>query len=156
MILIHCVKSVHIRRFSGPYFSAFGLNTDHRNSEYGHFSVSGPQAENIYHPIFKAILKYKNHPSIIAIKNTRSRSSFHFCEISDNDIYKKIKRLIARKAAQSTDIPVKTLRENVDIFSAYICNIFKVNIRREKFPSILKNADITAVFKKHFKGSKEN
>ena len=91
VILIHYVKSVHIRRFSGPHFPAFGLNTDHRNSEYGHFSVSGPQAENIYHPIFKAILKYKNHPSIIVIKNTRSRSSFHFCEISVNDIYQKIK-----------------------------------------------------------------
>ena len=26
--LIHCVKSVRIRSYSGPYFSAFGLNTD--------------------------------------------------------------------------------------------------------------------------------
>ena len=26
--LNHCVKSVRIRSFSGPYFSAFGLNTD--------------------------------------------------------------------------------------------------------------------------------
>ena len=25
---LHCVKSVLIRRFSGPYFPAFGLNTD--------------------------------------------------------------------------------------------------------------------------------
>ena len=24
----HCVKSVHIRSFSGPYFPAFGLNTE--------------------------------------------------------------------------------------------------------------------------------
>ena len=52
----HCVKSVHIRSYSGPYFPAFGLNmdrysvlrispysvrmrenTDQNNSEYGHF-----------------------------------------------------------------------------------------------------------------------
>ena len=26
--LWHCVKSVHIRRCSGPYFPAFGLNTE--------------------------------------------------------------------------------------------------------------------------------
>ena len=26
--IIHCVKSVHIRSFSGPYFPAFGLNKD--------------------------------------------------------------------------------------------------------------------------------
>ena len=38
----HCVKSVHIRSFFGPYFSAFGLNTERYwvNSEYGHFSCS--------------------------------------------------------------------------------------------------------------------
>ena len=35
--LLHCVKSVRIRSFSGPYFPAFGLNTNHKNSEYGHF-----------------------------------------------------------------------------------------------------------------------
>ena len=48
----HCVKSVRIRSYSGPYFPAFGLNaerspysvqmqekTDQNNSEYrGHFS----------------------------------------------------------------------------------------------------------------------
>ena len=49
----HCVKSVRIRSYSGPYFPAFGLNaerspysvqmqekTDQNNSEYGHFSRS--------------------------------------------------------------------------------------------------------------------
>ena len=34
----HYVKSVRIRNFPGPYFPAFGLNTDQKNSEYGHFS----------------------------------------------------------------------------------------------------------------------
>ena len=54
--LYHCLKSVRIRRYSGPHFPAFGLNTerysvspysvrmqknvDHNNSEYGHFSRS--------------------------------------------------------------------------------------------------------------------
>ena len=50
--VIHCVKSVFILSFSGPYFPAFGLNTkryysvgmcenvDQKNSEYGHFSRS--------------------------------------------------------------------------------------------------------------------
>ena len=35
------MKSVRIRSYSGPYFSAFGLNTDQNNSEYGHFCVVG-------------------------------------------------------------------------------------------------------------------
>ena len=42
---LDCVKSVHIRSFSGPYFHAFGLNTvlenmDQKNSEYRNFSHS--------------------------------------------------------------------------------------------------------------------
>ena len=37
---VHCVKSVRIWSYSGPYFPAFGLNTDQNNSEYGHFSRS--------------------------------------------------------------------------------------------------------------------
>ena len=35
------MKSVCIRSFSGPYFPAFRLNTDEKNSEYRHFSSSG-------------------------------------------------------------------------------------------------------------------
>ena len=45
---LHSVKSVRIRSYSGPYFPAFGRNTeryfvrmrentDQNNSEYGHF-----------------------------------------------------------------------------------------------------------------------
>ena len=37
---MHCVKSMRIRSFFGPYFPAFGLNTDQKNFEYGHFSRS--------------------------------------------------------------------------------------------------------------------
>ena len=55
ILLFHCVKSVRIRSFSGPYCPTFGLNTercsvslriqsdrmeentDQKNSEYGHF-----------------------------------------------------------------------------------------------------------------------
>ena len=59
LFLCNCVKNVHIRSFSGPYFPAFGLNKERyrvlrifpysvqirenkgqKNSEYGHFSRS--------------------------------------------------------------------------------------------------------------------
>ena len=102
------------------------------------------------------ILKYKNHSSVIAIKNARNGPSFCFCRVSVNYVFKEIKRLKARKATQITDIPVKILKENADIFSAYICDFLNETIKSGKFPAILKNGDITAVFKKGFKGSKEN
>ena len=44
---LHCVKSVHIRSYSGPYFPAFEMNSakmrenvDQNNPKYGHFSLS--------------------------------------------------------------------------------------------------------------------
>ena len=40
---IHCVKSVQIRIFSGPYFPAFGLNTE-RYGDTPYLSVFSPNA----------------------------------------------------------------------------------------------------------------
>ena len=35
--MTHCIKGVRIRSYSGPHFSAFGLNTDQNNSKCGLF-----------------------------------------------------------------------------------------------------------------------
>ena len=40
------MKSVRIRSYSGRDFSAFGLNTDQNNFEYGHFSRSVTRFEH--------------------------------------------------------------------------------------------------------------
>ena len=50
-----------------------------KNLKIPKFSDSNSVAKNIHHPIFKAILKHKNHPSIIAIKNARNGPGFYFC-----------------------------------------------------------------------------
>ena len=34
---VHCVKSVRIRSYSGPYSVRMRENTDQNNSKYGHF-----------------------------------------------------------------------------------------------------------------------
>ena len=100
-----------------------------KNLKIPEFSDSNPLAENIPHPIFKAILEYKNQPSIIVIKNARNGPGFYFCGVSVNDIFKKTKRLKARKATQITDIHVKILKENADIFSVYICDFLSETIK---------------------------
>ena len=58
-----------------------------KNLKIPEFSDSNSLAENIPHPIFKAILKYKNHPGIIAIKNARNGPVFSFCEVSVNGVF---------------------------------------------------------------------
>ena len=120
------------------------------------FHGAVPLADNISHPIFRAILKYANHPSTIAIKDLNNTSMFSFSNVSVADVKKEIRKLDPRKATQNTDIPVRILKQNSDIFGNYICDFFNECVDKGVFPSILKNANITPVFKKVFRGSKDN
>ena len=50
-------------------------------------------ANNISHPIFKVNLKYRNHPSTVAIKNLNKGARFDFCRVSVQDVVKEMKKL---------------------------------------------------------------
>ena len=108
-----------------------------KNLQIPEYQEAEPLA-NISHPIFKAILKYRNHPNIVAIKNLNKGSRFDFCRVSVQDVVKEIKKLSTRKATQHIDLPVKILKENSDIFGNYICDFFNDCVDRGDFPSILK------------------
>ena len=73
---MHCVKSVRIRSYSGPYFPAVELikihcispysvrmreNTDKNNSEYGHFSRS--YADFWWRHFLRKIVHWNRNPS---------------------------------------------------------------------------------------------
>ena len=120
------------------------------------FHGAVPLADNISHPIFTAILKYANHPSTIAIKDLNHTLLFSFSNVSAADVKKEIRKLDPRKATENTDIPVRILKQNSDIFGNYICDFFNECVDKGVFPSILKNANITPIFKKDFRGSKDN
>ena len=93
-------------------------------------------------------MKNANHPSTIAIKHLNNTLIFGFSNRSVGDVKKEIRKLDPRKATQNTDIPVRILKQNSDIFGNHICDFFHENIDKGVFPSILKNANITPVFKK--------
>ena len=97
-----------------------------------------PVADNISHPISRAILKYANHPSTISIKNLKNTSIFSFSNVSVADVKKEIRKLDRRKITQNTNIPVRILRQNSDIFDNYICGFFNECVDKGVFPSILK------------------
>ena len=118
-----------------------------KNSEIPEYQETDSLANNISHPVFRAILKYRNHPNVVAIKNLNKSSRFDFCRVCVQDVVKEIKKLSTRKATQYTDLPVKILKENSDIFGNYICDFFNDCVDRGAFPSILKSANITLVFK---------
>ena len=66
--------------------------------------------ENVKDPTIKAILKYRKHPSVLAItRKTKSGPVFTFNHITKEDVIKEIKNLETSKASQEDDIPTKTL-----------------------------------------------
>ena len=97
-------------------------------------------------------MKYANHPSLIAIKDLSNTSKFSFSNVSVADL----RKLVPRKATQNTNIPVRILKQNSDIFGNYICDFFNESVDKGVFPSILKNANITPIYEKDFRGLKGN
>ena len=53
------------------------------------YNSNSSVTENIKDPVFKAILKYKNHPSILAIQKYRKNKTFHFEEVNIGEVEKE-------------------------------------------------------------------
>ena len=97
----------------------------------------------------KAVLKYRKHPNIVAIRNKcKNKGSFSFVGFDKKEIEKEILKLDANKASRDSDILIKLLKENVNIFSDFVCTSFNNSINMSKFSKNLKLADITPAYKK--------
>ena len=60
-----------------------------------------PLSENIDYPTLKAIIKYRTHPSIIAVASEFTKKRFSFNTITIEDALKKISILNSSKAIQA-------------------------------------------------------
>ena len=109
-------------------------------------------------PVDEAVAKFKNHPSIITInENVEIGLKFTFSQISIDEIKKEIKDLNSAKMGTLNDIPTKHLKETINIISEPLMNIWNKEIIENKiFPTKLKLADITPIFKKLDNISVEN
>ena len=103
-------------------------------------------------------MKYRNHPSIIAIQNKcKDKGSFNFIAVDQKQSDKEILKPDVNKASQNSDIPIKALKENIDIFSNFLINSFNNSIKLSTLLEILiKHADITPLYKKGKKDMKGN
>ena len=107
------------------------------------------------HPILTAILKYRDHPSIISIKRFRYQTApFHFLYIDVKTVLKIIRSLNKNKPSKETDMPVKVVKENAEYFAEFICSQFNESITSSKFPLSYKLANITPVFKNESRNHK--
>ena len=99
-------------------------------------------------PFLKAVHKYQKHPCILAIKKKYKELNFYFSIVSSSNLQNELKLLDSNKSVHETDIPTKVMKENIDIFSPFLCNYFIHIIDSSSFPNHLKLANITPVHKK--------
>ena len=106
-----------------------------------------------------ALKKYKNHPSITAItKRMKNLGNFTFSFnfISHDDIVKELNKLQTKKASQKADIPIKIVKKNVDIISHFLYHNFNNLLSWSTFPTGMKYADVTPIYKIDDKTEKTN
>ena len=101
--------------------------------------------------VIDALKRYESHPSVLKIKEkvglVDTTFSFSLCTISD--IESEIKALNPKKGKPHMSIPPKQLKDVKDIVSEALLEIWnKEIIGNKKFPSKLKWADMTPIFKK--------
>ena len=89
-------------------------------------------------------MKYKNHPSITALKEKSKISKFIFHEVGNEKSINEIKRLNKNKPLQKFDIPITIIDKNTSVLEDFLA---------EKSSKL---ADITALQKKGRKVNKEN
>ena len=112
------------------------------------FDSFDQHSENTSQPTLKTIVKYRKHPSITAINQAFPNKYFNFSIIEKKDIFDQIMKLKHKKATQGSDIHVKVLKENAGFFAKYLYIFFNEAVESSKFPSSLKQTNITPAFKK--------
>ena len=112
------------------------------------FNEYDPSTDRVKNRTIRAILKCKNHPSILAIREQKkAQINFCFKEVSIEETQKEALNLNNKKASQNSDIPTKIIKESSDIFGRALCSFINVSIKSFTFPSCLKEADITPINK---------
>ena len=110
-----------------------------KNLNISNYENCDSLAENIDDPTLKAIAKWRNHPSILAIASEyKNRANFSFNFVSKEDVLTEIKMLDVSKAIQESDIPVKIIKANENFFAEAICFYFNKALENGKFPNCLK------------------
>ena len=115
-----------------------------------------PTLSNDEDVVSRAIRKYSNHPAITAINTIPQCSTkFEFRHILPEDVIYQIKKLKTSKSTRG-NIPIRILKECVDLYSTTFTDMINNSINDGLFPSNMKLADVTPIFKKDDNTSKKN
>ena len=86
----------------------------------------------------------------------RSKELFEFQRADKDKIKKQVLNLKSGKATPQDDIPATILRENIDLYDDVLTSTYNLGCESGIFPSSLKNADVSALFKTGKKAEKQN
>ena len=105
---------------------------------------------HIVDPVKKPLKKFELHPSILEIKDkVNVESKFCFSKINIGDIEMELRGLKTKKACTLMNISAKHIKQVADIIAESLVQIWNIEIvENQKFPTKLKYADITPIFKK--------
>ena len=127
-----------------------------------HFSGKATNFVNDY--LKPSLRKHPNHIILhvgtndLIIDRTSQETAISMVnlDVIIGEVKKEILKLGKTKASQKTDIPTRTIKENIDIFVDFLCTSIKSAIKSSSFPSSLKLADVRPVHNKGRKNMKEN
>ena len=145
---------IQIANLFNEYFvnilNKLGLFTKKQSSIYTKNSLSEVEI---------AITKYGNYPSKIAVTEKMEKlgnPTFGFDFTSYEETVKEVNNLKIRKVSQKTDIPVRIIKEKIDIVSYFLYHNFNNSLSCSTFPTAMKYAEVTPIHKKDDKTDKEN
>ena len=77
--------------------------------------------------------------------------NFSFSFFTKETILTELCKLNLEKACQESEMPIKITKDNLDLVSDFVYNDFNNSLLSSNFPSYLKNADVTSIFKRKTK-----
>ena len=115
--LVNHNRIVSVDREIFDIFNKFFVNVV-LNLNISKFTDSDNLHEHVTGDLVQPVLcKYRNHLSIIKIKEkSESSEKFIFRLVSENEIRNLLRKLNARKSSQKSDIPIKLIQVNFNIF----------------------------------------
>ena len=108
-------------------------------------------------PIDHILFNYKNHPSILKINDSvKLTETFTFSKVNETQIKTEILELNPKKSAGFVEIPSKIIKDSIKILTSPLTNLFNTSVIESVFPSDLKYANVTPLYKKDDNTNKEN
>ena len=96
------------------------------------------------------------HQDVEYIANNHPQDTFQFDVVDEVQVYKKLKEINPKKATGPDDIPPKLVKLGSPVLAPIITKVINYGITTSNFPSSLKMANVSPVYKKNDNMSKGN